>query len=164
MNTDSTAENAENAEMDLNEVTEQIIAAAITVHRALGPGLLESTYETCLAHELGQRRLRVERQKALPVIYKGVRIDRGYRLDLLVERQVIVELKAVTQVEPIHEAQVLSYLRLSGCQVGLLITFHVRRLTRGVRRLVNDFSDSPSAFSAPSASSAVKSPDPGDRK
>ncbi len=138
--------------MKLHEITEQIIGAAIAVHRALGPGLLESTYEACLAHELSERNLHVERQKALPILYKGVRIDCGYRLDLLVEGQVIVELKAVTNLGPIHEAQVLSYLRLSGCHVGLLINFHVRRLSYGVRRFVSKLPEVPSA---PSAYSAV---------
>jgi GxxExxY protein len=141
--------------MDLNGVTEQIIGAAIAVHRALGPGLLESTYETCLAHELGVRGLRIQRQLALPIVYKGVRIDRGYRIDLLVENQVIVELKTLTHDLPIHEAQLLSYLRLSGCRAGLLINFHVRRLTQGVRRVVNNFPEVPSALSAPSAASAL---------
>src|SRR5919106_224916 len=104
----------------------QIIGAAIEVHTALGPGLLESTYEACLVHELLERGMSVERQKALPVAYKGIRVDCGYRIDLLVEGQVIVELKAVARVEPIHEAQLLSYLKLSGHQVGLLINFNVR--------------------------------------
>jgi len=148
--------------VDLNELTRQIIGAAIDVHRALGPGLLESTYGACLAHELAERNLCVERQKALPVTYKGVRIDCGYRLDLLVERQVIVELKAATQIEPIHQAQLLSYLKLSGCPVGLLINFHATRLTRGLRRFVRALPESVSAPSALSAPSAVNVPDAGD--
>ncbi len=133
-----TAEIAEDAEMKVNEITEQIIGAAIEVHRALGPGLLESAYEACLSHELAERKLHAECQKALPVTYKGVRIDCGYRIDLLVEREVMVELKAVARIEPIHEAQLLSYLKLSGCRVGLLINFNVKQLTRGLRRLVNE--------------------------
>lgn len=132
-----TAEIAEGAETRLNELTEQIIGGAIEVHRALGPGLLESTYEACLIHELVERKLYAERQKALPVSYKGVGIDCGYRIDLLVEREVIVELKAVTRLEPIHEAQLLSYLKLSGCHVGLLINFNVKQLRAGLPRLVN---------------------------
>jgi GxxExxY protein len=136
-----TAETAENAEMKINELTEQIIAAAIDVHRELGPGLLESTYEACLVFELAHRELHVERQKALPVMYKGVRIDCGYRIDLLVERQVIVELKAVEKLEPIHEAQLLSYLKLSGCHVGLLINFNVKLQKNGLRRLVCEFDE-----------------------
>ena len=127
--------------MKVNELTEQIIGAAIDVHRSLGPGLLESTYEACLLHELAARELSAERQKALPVSYKGVRIDCGYRVDLLVEGEVIVELKAVSRLEPIHEAQLLSYLKLSGCHVGLLINFNVTQLRTGVRRLVNDLSE-----------------------
>ena len=123
--------------MRINEITENVIAAAIDVHRELGPGLLESTYEACLVFELAERGLRVERQKALPVAYKGVRVDCGYRIDLLVEGQVIVELKAVAALDPIHEAQVLSYLKLSGCHVGLLINFNVKLLKEGLRRLVN---------------------------
>jgi len=123
--------------MKINDLTQQIIAAAIDVHRALGPGLLESTYEACLAFELAQRGLEVERQRALPLTYKAVRIDCGYRIDLLVEGQVIVELKSVQALEPIHEAQMLSYLKLSGCHVGLLINFNVKRLKDGLRRLVN---------------------------
>jgi GxxExxY protein len=124
--------------MNVNELTEQIIGGAIEVHRALGPGLLESTYEACLVHELAGQQLYIERQKELPVAYKGVHVDCGYRIDLLVERQVIVELKAVSHIEPIHEAQLLSYLKLSGRHVGLLINFNVKQLKTGLRRLVND--------------------------
>jgi len=118
-------------------ITGQIIGAAIEVHRELGPGLLESTYEACLIYELSQRRLGVEHQKKLPVIYRGVRIDCGYRVDLLVENSVIVELKSVEAILPIHEAQILSYLKLSGCKVGLLINFNVPVLNRGVHRFAN---------------------------
>ena len=134
-----TAEIAEGAEMmNVNEVTEQIIGAAIEVHRALGPGLLESAYEACLMHELTERKVYAERQRALPVNYKVVRVDCGYRIDLLVEREVIVELKAVARIEPIHEAQLLSYLKLSGCHLGLIINFNVKQLKAGLRRLVNN--------------------------
>jgi len=136
-----TAENAESAEMRVNDITEQIIGAAIEVHRELGPGLLESTYEACLLFEPTGRGLRVERQKALPVVYRDVQIDCGYRIDLLVEHLVIVELKAVAQLEPIHEAQLLTYLKLSGCHVGLLINFNVKKLKNGIRRLVNELSE-----------------------
>ena len=122
----------------VNELINEIIGAAIEVHRALGPGLLESTYEGCLLHELAERELYTERQKALPVVYKGFHIDCGYRIDLLVEREVIVELKAVARIEPIHEAQLLSYLKLSGCHIGLLINFNVKQLTMGIRRLVHE--------------------------
>ncbi len=123
--------------MELNQITEAIIGAAIEVHRALGPGLLESAYEACLAYELARRGLRVEQQKALPVTYHDVRLDCGYRLDLRVEGIVIVEIKAVDRLAPIHEAQLLSYLRLSGCPLGLLINFNVKLLKDGVRRVVS---------------------------
>ena len=126
----------------LNQITEAIIGAAIEVHRALGPGLLESAYEACTAFEVAQRGLRVEEQKPLPVVYREVRLDCGYRLDLLVEETVIVEIKAVERLMPIHQAQLLSYLKLSGCKVGLLINFNVEVLKSGIRRVVNDFPDS----------------------
>lgn len=119
------------------ELTGRIIAAAIDVHRELGPGLLKSAYEACLAYELDKAGVRVERQKALPVRYRDVTIDAGYRLDLLVEHAVIVEIKAVDQLAPIHDAQLFSYLNLSGCRVGLLINFNVRVLKNGIRRLAN---------------------------
>jgi GxxExxY protein len=138
-----TAESAENAEeggrMTINAVTEKIIGCAIAVHRELGPGLLESTYEACLVFELGEAGLQVDRQRALPVVYREVRIDCGYRIDLLVQRQVIVELKAVQTLLPMHEAQLLSYLRLSGCAVGLLINFNVKQLKDGIRRIVHGY-------------------------
>ncbi len=121
----------------LNKITEAVIGAAIAVHRELGPGLLESTYEACLAYELADRGLAVERQKEVPVVYRGVHLDCGYRMDLLVEKEVVVELKAVERIEPIHEAQVLSYLKLSGRKLGLLINFNVQVLADGIRRLVN---------------------------
>jgi len=121
-----------------NQITEQIIGAAIEVHRALGPGLLESAYEACLAFELVQRGLKVERQKPLPLVYKQVELDCGYRLDLFVEESVIVEVKAVDQSAPIHQAQLLSYLKLSDCKVGLLINFNVKLLKNGIRRVVNN--------------------------
>jgi len=122
----------------LNEITDTIIGSAIAVHRELGPGLLESAYEVCLAFELADRGLSVERQKALPVVYRNVKLDCGYRIDLLVEEKVIIELKAVERVEPIHTAQILSYLKLSGCKLGLLINFNVKVLKNGIRRLIND--------------------------
>jgi GxxExxY protein len=121
-----------------NRITEQIIGAAIEVHRALGPGLLESAYEACLAFEIAQRGLKVERQKPLPLVYKQVELDCGYRLDLFVEESVIVEIKAVDQLAPIHQAQLLSYLKLSDCKVGLLINFNVKLLKNGIRRVVNN--------------------------
>jgi GxxExxY protein len=127
----------------LDRITESIISAAVEVHRALGPGLLESAYEACLAFELADRGLAVEQQKALPVVYRDVHLECGYRLDLLVEQSVIVEIKSVETLMPIHEAQLLSYLKLSGCPVGLLINFNVRQLKDGIRRLVNHYPDGP---------------------
>ena len=119
------------------EVSGEIIGGAIEVHKALGPGALESAYEICLMHELTLRRLRLERQKALPLNYRGVHLDLGYRIDLVVEDLVIVELKAVEHVLRVHESQLYSYLKLSGCRVGLLINFHVPKLTDGIRRWVH---------------------------
>ncbi len=136
---------------ELNKITERIIGSAISVHRILGPGLLESTYEACMVSELSES-LKVQQQKPLPVIYKNVRLDCGYRIDLLVEDLVIVELKAIECITPIHHAQVLSYLKLSGLSVGLLINFNVSILTNGVRRIVNQFPEN----SACSANSAVE--------
>jgi GxxExxY protein len=127
--------------MRWNDVTERIIGAAIDVQRELGPGLLESTCEACLQFELVGRGLRVERQKGLPVVYRDVHIDNGDRFDLLVEHRIIVALKAVARIEPIHEAQSLSCLKLSGCHVGLLIDFNVKLLRNGIRRLVNELKE-----------------------
>ncbi|MCD6137046.1 MAG: GxxExxY protein [Deltaproteobacteria bacterium] len=124
--------------MRLNDISGQIIDAAMRVHTALGPGLLEGAYEACLKYELEKRGLKVKQQVGLPVIYDGVRIDLGYRLDLLVENEVIVELKAVETLSPVHEAQLLSYLKLSGKKIGLLINFNVSRLKDGIRRMVNN--------------------------
>lgn len=122
--------------VELNALTEKIIGAAIEVHRHLGPGLLESAYESCLAYELEQLGLMIERQKALPLIYKEIHLEQGYRLDVLVEQKVIVELKVVDQITPVHEAQILSYLKFSGCHIGLLINFNVRLLKNGIRRFI----------------------------
>ncbi len=119
-----------------NQLTHEIIGAAIEVHRVLGPGLLESAYEECLARELSLRSIKYERQKPLPVVYKEVKLDCDYRLDFLVEGRVVLELKAVESLAPIHEAIVLTYLRLSGCKIGLLINFHVEVLKNGLRRFV----------------------------
>jgi GxxExxY protein len=119
------------------EITEKIIGAAIEVHRHLGPGLLESVYEATLAYELAQAGLVVERQKPVPVTYKGLVFEEGYRLDLLVGGQVVVELKCVDALLPIHEAQVLSYLKLTGIKVALIINFKVPVLKQGIKRLSN---------------------------
>lgn len=144
-----TAEGAETAE-NLNRITERVIGAAMRVHQALGPGLLESAYEACLAFELADSGMKVVQQQPLPVVYRNVRLSCGYRLDFIVEDRVIVEVKAISRLEPIHDAQLLSYLRLSSRPVGLLINFNVKVLKNGVRRLVNNFPEG-SAVSALSA-------------
>jgi len=122
--------------MKNDSLTEQIIGAAIQVHRELGPGLLESVYEIFLYHELSLTGLQIERQKVIPVFYKGIKLDAGYRLDMVVENQVVVEIKAVSELLPIHEAQLLSYLKQIGGGTGLLINFNVQLLKHGIRRLV----------------------------
>ena len=122
--------------METDEVTESVIGAALAVHRALGPGLLESTYDLCLTEELRKRNLGFERQHMLPVTYGDLVLPSAYRVDYLVEEQVIVEIKSVSSVDSVHMAQVLTYLKLSGCTVGLLINFNVVMLRDGIRRLV----------------------------
>lgn len=136
---------------DINEITQAIIGAAIEVHRALGPGLLESAYEECTCRELSLREIPYERQVELPVEYKGIRLDCGYRLDLVVAKLVVVELKAVDKLLPIHEAQLLTYMRLGGWKVGLLINFNEPYLKHGIRRRVLGLEENrkPSALSAP---------------
>jgi GxxExxY protein len=124
--------------MELNEITRMIIGSAIEVHRELGPGLLESAYQECLVYELLQRGLRIERQKPVPLVYKDVYLECGYRLDLLVEDAVVVEIKSVDAINPVHEAQLLSYLKLTGISIGLLINFNCKYLKQGIRRLVLD--------------------------
>jgi len=119
------------------EITEAVIGAAIEVHRHLGPGLLESIYEAALAFELSERGLAVERQKPVPLAYKGLKFDEGFRIDLLVAGEVVVELKCVDAVLPIHEAQVLSYLKLAGLRTGLLLNFKSPVLKQGIKRFVN---------------------------
>jgi len=131
-----------NNEEKLNKITEIIIGVAIGIHKALGPGLLESAYEACMVYDLTQTGLRVEQQKPLPVVYREVKLECGYRLDLLVENEVIVEIKSTEKFLPIHKAQLLSYLRLAGCEVGLLINFNVEVLKDGIQRVVNNFPDS----------------------
>lgn len=122
--------------MSENPLSKEIIGAAIEVHRQLGPGLLESAYEECLAYELSQRDIPFERQKPVPVVYKGVRLDCGYRLGILVGGLVVVELKAVDRLAPIHQAQMLTYLKLAGCKLGLLLNFNVLKLRDGIKRVV----------------------------
>ena len=126
----------------LDQISRRIIGAAIEVHRHLGPGLLESAYQSCLVFELKQHGLKVEEQKPLPVVYKQVKLDCGYRLDMVVEDEIIVEVKAIEKLLPIHDAQLLSYLRLAKKKVGLLMNFHVPVLKNGLKRIVNEFPDS----------------------
>jgi GxxExxY protein len=124
----------------LNAITEQIIGASIEVHRVLGPGLLESAYEACLYYELVKRGLHVERQKPLPLVYEGVTLDCAYRMDLVVENSVIVEVKSVVKLDRVHEAQMLSYLKIADLRVGLVLNFNVTNLSsQGIMRRVNDF-------------------------
>jgi len=122
--------------LKINEVTEAIIGAAIEVHRTLGPGLLESAYQECLARELTLRQIAFEREKPLPLEYKGVKLDCGYRLDFLIAEMVVVEVKAVDSLLPISQAQLLTYLKLGGWKVGLIINFHAPLLKEGIKRLV----------------------------
>ena len=121
----------------INQITEAIIGAAMKVHSALGPGLLEKAYQVCLAHELRKSGFKVETEVGLPVIYDGVRVELGYRIDLIVNDLVIVELKCAEKIIPVYEAQIISYLKLSGKKVGLLINFHVRHLRDGIRRFID---------------------------
>jgi GxxExxY protein len=123
--------------MEPNEVARTVVDAAIKVHTSLGPGLLESVYEACLAHELGQRGHRVERQLSLPVHYDGMTVEAGLRLDLLVEQRLVVELKAVEVLLPIHTAQLLTYLKLGNYPLGLLLNFNVAHMKDGIKRLAN---------------------------
>lgn len=127
--------------LEINELSSKIIGGAIEVHKALGPGLLESAYEECLAYELDLRGLSIERQKPLPVGYKGKRLDCGYRLDLVVEKAIILELKSCEAIEEIHKAQLLTYLKLSGLSVGLLLNFNVSVMRDGIVRIVNNLEE-----------------------
>lgn len=120
--------------MEFNEITEKIIGCAIEVHKQLGPGLLESAYEECLAYELNNLGLKIERQKAVPVVYKNIKLDCGYRLDILVEDLVIIELKAVDILNPVREAQILTYMKFARKNIGLLINFNVTLLKNGLKR------------------------------
>jgi GxxExxY protein len=124
--------------MSENEISSKIIGAAIEVHKQLGPGLLESTYETCLAYELKQMELDVKQQQALPVVYKEVKLDAGYRIDLLIENKVIIEIKSVEALADIHTAQLLTYLKLKDLKLGLLINFNSVRVVDGLKRIVNN--------------------------
>ena len=124
----------------LDDLSETIIGAAIAVHRALGPGLLEAPYEECLCHELQKRGLKFERQKPLPLVYEAVKLSCAYRMDIVVEHAIVIEIKSVTQLDRVHEAQLISYLKLSGLHLGLMFNFNVRNLMRdGFMRRVNRF-------------------------
>lgn len=123
--------------MTNNEISEQIIGAAIEVHKSLGPGLLESAYQECLYFELVQKGLNVRREVPRPIVYKDVKLDHGYRIDLLVEERVVVELKAVESLTDVHLAQILTYLKLGEYKLGLLINFHVKLLRNGIKRVIN---------------------------
>lgn len=124
--------------MTENEISKIIVDCALKVHRALGPGLLESSYEECLFYELSKKNLKVEKQKALPLIYEEVKLNVGYRIDLIVEDKVIIELKSVEMINDVHLAQVLTYLKLSECKLGLLINFNVALIKQGIKRVVNN--------------------------
>ncbi|MCH8234441.1 MAG: GxxExxY protein [Bacteroidetes bacterium] len=123
--------------MTENEISREIVDAALKVHKQLGPGLLESAYEECLYYELIKRELLVEKQKTLPLVYEEVKLDAGYRIDLLIEKKVIVEIKSVEALNDVHLAQILTYLKLSGCKLGLLINFNVALIKQGIKRVVN---------------------------
>ena len=127
---------------DIDKIAAENVDSAFKIHTDFGPGLLESAYEACMAHELGKRGFRVERQKPQPIFYDGIEIETAYRLDLLVGDAVIVELKAVEQLAPIHQAQLMTYLRLSGKSLGLLINFNVPLIKQGIRRIANNFEES----------------------
>jgi len=127
--------------MNINKLSSKIIGAAIEVHKTLGPGLLESTYEECICYELDLIDISYERQKPLPVQYKGTKLDCNYRLDLIVENAIILELKVCEKIKPIHKAQLLTYLKLSGLQLGLLLNFNVTLMRDGITRIVNELSE-----------------------
>jgi GxxExxY protein len=133
-----------NWNLDLHEdaITEKIIGCAIKIHKALGPGLLESAYEECLCYELSKVGLNVERQKALPLVYEEIKLDCGYRVDVLVENKVVVEIKSVDSLTDVHLAQVLTYLKLGDKRVGLLMNFNVSKMSFGIKRVVNKYVDS----------------------
>lgn len=126
---------------EVNRCTGSVVDAAYRVHLALGPGLLESAYTACLAHELASRGHRLEVQRAIPLVYRDLRIRVGYRADIVVDGEVVVEVKAVERILPVHRAQVLTYLKLTGCRVGLLVNFHTPRLKDGIKRIVNSMED-----------------------
>lgn len=122
--------------MEINQITSEIIGAAIEVHKHLGPGMLESAYEECLCYELSNRGLKFEKQKPIPIVYKEIKLDYGYRADLIVDNQVVVELKSQDAILPVHEAQILTYLRFANKKIGLLINFNVTVLKNGIKRFI----------------------------
>ncbi len=124
---------------DLDRLSKEVIGAAIEVHRVLGPGLLESAYEECLAWELGLRKFQLRRQMPIPVVYKDLRIEEGYRVDMIVNEGVILELKCVDALDPIHTAQLLTYLKMTGLKLGMLLNFRVDVMRHGIKRVVNNF-------------------------
>jgi GxxExxY protein len=130
-------ENTDQEKMNIEEIAKEIVDSAIKVHRALGPGLLESAYQCCLTYELRKRKIRVECELILPIIYDGQKIDTGYRMDMIVEGGIIVENKAVDQLLPIHEAQLLTYMKLSSCQIGFLLNWNVKLMKNGIKRMIN---------------------------
>ena len=123
--------------MNIEHIGRVVLNSAFKVHKALGPGLLESTYEACLVHELKKAGMRVEQQKILPIIYDGVELEAGYRLDIFVENSVVVELKAIERIKDVHMAQTLGYLKLSGCSLGYILNFNVCKMKQGIKRIVN---------------------------
>lgn len=123
--------------MDIEQLGGEILTAAFEVHRELGPGLFESTYERCLLHELNLRGIQAQQQAVLPLVYKGVKLKEGYRIDLLVEEKIILELKTVSEINNIHLAQILTYLKLSNCNLGFILNFNVRMMKDGIKRVVN---------------------------
>ncbi|MFQ5917091.1 MAG: GxxExxY protein [Candidatus Binatia bacterium] len=127
--------------MDINKLSSKIIGAAIEVHKALGPGLLESTYEECICHEMSFGGLSLERQKPLAIMYKGMKLDCGYRLDVVVENAIILELKSCEKIEPIHRAQLLTYLKLADLNLGLILNFNVTLMQDGIVRIVNELKE-----------------------
>jgi GxxExxY protein len=127
--------------MDINQLSSKIIGAAIQVHKAIGPGLLESAYEECICHELSSQSSSIERQKPLAINYKGIKLDCGYRLDIVVENTIILELKSCEKIEPIHKAQLLTYLKLSGLNLGLILNFNVPVMRDGIVRIVNELKE-----------------------
>ncbi len=122
--------------MEFESITREIIGSAIEVHKQLGPGLLESAYEECLVYELQQKGYKIERQKPIPIIYKEIKLDYGYRIDILVENKVLLELKSIDAIAPVHEAQILTYMKFSNIKIGLLINFNVTVLKNGLKRYV----------------------------